>query len=91
MTRRKQFWFVTGEFAHGVLSHSLLDAWLSIEIANGKYGSEFTKEANRTIEAYTEDGRLLECRTWEGWHRLLMEDTYGDDWEAHIENASRLA
>lgn len=91
MATKQKFWFVVGEIACGQSAYNLLDAWLKVESANGKYGCEFTREENRTIEAYTEDGRLIAAKTWEGWHHALMVDTYGEDWIEAVKRAEALA
>ena len=91
MAKRQTFWFVVGEIVCGQSAYTLLDAWFKVEAANGKYGCEFTKEENRTIEAYTADGQLVASKTWEGWHDALMADTYGKDWKESAARAEALA
>lgn len=91
MAQRAKFWFVVGEQVCGQHAHNVLDAWFKVETARGKYGCEFTKEENRTIEAYTADGKLIASRTWEGWHAALMADTYGEDWRESVKRAEELA
>lgn len=91
MASRQKFWFVVGEIVCGQSAYNVLDAWFKVESANGKYGCEFTKEENRTIEAYTAGGMLVAAKTWEGWHDALMTDTYGEDWKVSVERAEALA
>ena len=91
MAKRQKFWFVVGEIVCGQMAHNVLDAWFKVEAGNGKYGCEFTKDENRSIEAYTVDGDLIARRTWNEWHAALMADTYGDDWKESIKRAEALA
>jgi len=86
----QQFRFVSGEMVCTVSSCSVLDAWLMVENAKGRFGSEFTREQNALIEAYDAQGVAIAKRTWQQWHELLLEDTYGPDWRKITEHAAKL-
>lgn len=86
----KTFYFVVGEMVCTQIAHSLLDAWLSVELQGGRNGVEFTSRANNQIVAYDAAGAVLASQTWLQWHDQLMTDTYGADWKDKIEHAERL-
>lgn len=87
---RQKFWFVVGDVACGKIASNVLDAWLSVEIAGGKHGAEFTEGTGHLIEAYDSECTLLASRTWEQWHSEVLRDTYGDAWREHCDNAAKL-
>lgn len=86
---RERFWFVAGEQAMGVVSISVLDAWLGIEC---KARSEPIASEFRTlpIEAFDSSGASLGAKTWRGWHEAVLRDTYGSRWHEHLEEAEAL-
>lgn len=87
---KRLFRFVSGDMVCSMSSVTLMDAWLKVELAKGKYGAEFTRDRNAVIVAYDAQGNVLGTRTWVQWHEMLMEDTYGADWRAVHAHAVKL-
>jgi hypothetical protein len=90
MTARQLFHFVTGDQHMQRASFCCLDAFLAIEVyaRTRPIACEFRE---KPIECYDEAGNLIGKKTWEKWHAELMQDTYGHNWQEHIDTATDLA
>jgi hypothetical protein len=82
------FYFVAGEQVITVQSRTVIDAWMKIENRNQPIAAEFRR---LPIEAWTADGKLIATHDWAGWHRAVLLDTYGENFQEILDNARQLA